>query len=1139
MCWHQKQKRLPSSSITIGQADWKTSNYVSTTKYNLFTFLPLFLFYQFKTFGNWFFLLICIVQFFPSLNPYGTNTTIIPLVVIILAAAAKEIFEDFGRLVADRRVNRQIVLICKQEEDAKNWKWERIHWAQLKVGQVVKIMKNEFIPADIILLSSSEPAGVAYIETSNLDGETNLKIRQALPKTARIIDDDKIKALCSSLSKVECDPPSPALYEFHGVIKINNSFEMLRKESDEHHKAICSLGTNQLLPRGCRLQNTDWVYGVAVYAGRCTKLVLNTGGTRTKVSLVERITNCIMMIQFGFLVFMALFNACMGCSSISKVYYYMPYFRENFHRPHIFPTLIGLIIFYSGLIPISLNITLEMIQLFQAYFIQQDLNLYDEHSDTKAEVRSSNLNSQLGQVRYIISDKTGTLTQNKMRFKMCTIGGVKYGSMKMAKFMDERILEDLINNADNAKAIREFLTLLAICHMIVPEKVTNSEKQKVVYHSPSPDEKALVKCARDLKFIFHTRTPQCVYIEAMGVQEKYDILHVLEFTSNRKRMGVIVRCPDKKLKLYIKGSDNVIFPRLTSNSDKSTISKTTEHLVHFANLGLRTLCMAVCVLSEEEYEKWEPGYHRASIALEGREKLIEEEAEKIEKNLELLGASAIEDKLQEGVKKTIEHLIEGGIIIWVLTGDKLETAQSIGYSCGLIDPFTPILVLSERNPEETANKINTYLDSFANKKIKISLIVSGESLGHALKKQYKMQFLYLASLSSTVICCRCSPAQKAAVVKSLKNWSDGTVLAIGDGANDIAMIQAADIGIGISGEEGLQASLAADYSIAQFRFLERLIFVHGAISYHRITKVILYFFYKNIVQTLTMFLYEFHTLFADSAIMDSWSMVMFNIFFTSWPPLAIGIWDRLLPFEVMIDYPALYYLSQSSETFSLKTYFTWMFTGLVHAMVISTIAYRTFKNDVLWYTGRVANYYVMGTVINIAIVIVVNLKAVMETDSITIMSWIALFGSIIMLFIFLFSYCLTSPASPIIKVQPGMADTILHVLSSPTALAYVIFVVLVSLSFDLLIKLLQRSLYRTIRDEVVSQEFDVKQFDDLYYPLVKVKEIFSKASESALSLVNMQTKQRGYSFSQDEGPAVSQSDVVRLYDSRVPRMFRS
>uniref|UniRef100_A0A1I7W5D2 Phospholipid-transporting ATPase n=1 Tax=Loa loa TaxID=7209 RepID=A0A1I7W5D2_LOALO len=921
-------------------------------------------------------------------------------------------------------------------------------------------MKNEFIPADIILLSSSEPAGVAYIETSNLDGETNLKIRQALPKTARIIDDDKIKALCSSLSKVECDPPSPALYEFHGVIKINNSFEMLRKESDEHHKAICSLGTNQLLPRGCRLQNTDWVYGVAVYAGRCTKLVLNTGGTRTKCS-------------WRYLTHVWVVVVSVRCIIIC----------------HIFA----------------------------------DLNLYDEHSDTKAEVRSSNLNSQLGQVRYIISDKTGTLTQNKMRFKMCTIGGVKYGSMKMAKFMDERILEDLINNADNAKAIREFLTLLAICHMIVPEKVTNSEKQKVVYHSPSPDEKALVKCARDLKFIFHTRTPQCVYIEAMGVQEKYDILHVLEFTSNRKRMGVIVRCPDKKLKLYIKGSDNVIFPRLTSNSDKSTISKTTEHLVHFANLGLRTLCMAVCVLSEEEYEKWEPGYHRASIALEGREKLIEEEAEKIEKNLELLGASAIEDKLQEGVKKTIEHLIEGGIIIWVLTGDKLETAQSIGYSCGLIDPFTPILVLSERNPEETANKINTYLDSFANKKIKISLIVSGESLGHALKKQYKMQFLYLASLSSTVICCRCSPAQKAAVVKSLKNWSDGTVLAIGDGANDIAMIQAADIGIGISGEEGLQASLAADYSIAQFRFLERLIFVHGAISYHRITK----------------FLYEFHTLFADSAIMDSWSMVMFNIFFTSWPPLAIGIWDRLLPFEVMIDYPALYYLSQSSETFSLKTYFTWMFTGLVHAMVISTIAYRTFKNDVLWYTGRVANYYVMGTVINIAIVIVVNLKAVMETDSITIMSWIALFGSIIMLFIFLFSYCLTSPASPIIKVQPGMADTILHVLSSPTALAYVIFVVLVSLSFDLLIKLLQRSLYRTIRDEVVSQEFDVKQFDDLYYPLVKVKEIFSKASESALSLVNMQTKQRGYSFSQDEGPAVSQSDVVRLYDSRVPRMFRS
>ncbi|VDN06665.1 unnamed protein product [Thelazia callipaeda] len=447
----------------------------------------------------------------------------------------------------------------------------------------------------------------------------------------------------------------------------------------------------------------------------------------------------------------------------------------------------------------------------------------------------------------------------------------------------------------------------------------------------------------------------------MGQEEKYDILNVLEFTSSRKRMGVVVRCPDGKLKLYIKGADTVIFPRLSTNSNKHLSDKTIEHLIDFANLGLRTLCMAMCVLTKQEYDEWEPGFHQASLALEKREVLIEREAEKIEKNLILLGASAIEDRLQNGVKATIAHLIEGGIAIWVLTGDKLETAQSIGYSCGLIDQDMPILLLSENTAEETGNKIKVYIHDFSRRKIKISLIVGGESLTHALQKRNKMRFLHLTSLCATVICCRCSPAQKASVVKLLKRWTDGTILAIGDGANDVA-----DIGVGISGEEGMQASLAADYSIAQFQ-----------------------------------------------------------------------------------------------------------------------------------------------------------------------MSWIALGGSVAMLFIFFFAYCLTSPASLIIKVESAMANTIFHVLTSPIAIAYMVFVVLVSLSFDLLIKVLQRSLYRSIRDEVVSQEFDVKQFSDLYYPLVKVKKIVAKASESALSLVNIQPKLRGYSFSQDEGPAVC--DVVRLYDSRVPK----
>uniref|UniRef100_A0A9J2QAG0 Phospholipid-transporting ATPase n=1 Tax=Ascaris lumbricoides TaxID=6252 RepID=A0A9J2QAG0_ASCLU len=597
-------------------------------------------------------------------------------------------------------------------------------------------------------------------------------------------------------------------------------------------------------------------------------------------------------------------------------------------RPHLSVSILSMIITYSGLIPISLLVTLEMIALFQTYFIRQVHNA--------AEIRE--FLSLLAICHTVVPEKS------------------KDGS--------------LVYHASSP----EFLSLLAICHTVVPEK---SKDGSLVYHASSPDEAVLVACARQLKFFFHTRTPFCVYISAMGKEEKYEVLNVLEFTSTRRRMGVIVKSPSSKIKLYIKGAE---------------LRETSRSFILQGNIkGYRTLCMAVTELTDKEYMEWEPGYYRASIALDSREMLIEQQAEKIERNLRLLGATGIEDKLQEGVKATIANLALGGMNIWVLTGDKIETAQNIGFSCGLIKPDMPtlvcnfhfrrfclsippsclgvkatianlalggmniwmltgdkietaqnigfscglikpdmptlvcnfhfrrfclsippsclvisegspektrdrlrsyindiysshcaikiaLIVISEGSPEKTRDRLRSYINdiysshcaikialivisegspektrdrlrSYINDiysshcAIKIALIVSGQgyflamlylfisfnhckttsfskkeafkSLGHLLKDMMDIEFFFLASRCSCVICCRCSPMQKAAVVKLIQNYCDGATLAVGDGANDVAMIQAADVGVGICGEEGMQASLAADYSIAQ------------------------------------------------------------------------------------------------------------------------------------------------------------------------------------------------------------------------------------------------------------------------------------------------------------------------------------
>ncbi|XP_059503424.1 phospholipid-transporting ATPase IA isoform X4 [Stegostoma tigrinum] len=647
------------------------SNHVSTAKYNPLTFLPRFLYSQFRRAANSFFLFIALLQQIPDVSPTGRYTTLVPLLFILLVAAIKEIIEDIKRHNADSGVNK------KKAQVLRNRAWEIVHWEKVAVGEIVKVTNGEHLPADLVILSSSEPQAMCYIETSNLDGETNLKIRQGLSQTAEIKDIDSLMNLSG---KLECESPNRHLYDFVGNIRFDG-------------KSTFPLGQDQILLRGAQLRNTQWVIGIVVYTGHDTKLMQNTTQAPLKLSNVERITNLQILLLFGVLLFMSLvcaIGSTIWTSRHAAGDWYLDlsgsgvaYFGLNF---------LTFIILFNNLIPISLLVTLEVVKFIQAFFINWDMDMIYQPTNTPAMARTSNLNEELGQVKYIFSDKTGTLTCNIMEFKKCTVAGIAYGKGESSNeenaFQDPSLLENLQGNHPTAPIICEFLTMMAICHTAVPER----EVDKIIYQASSPDEGALVRAAKQLGFVFSGRTPNSVIIEALGQEEKYELLNVLEFTSNRKRMSVIVRMPSGKLRLYCKGADTVIYERLSESSRYKDI--TLKHLEQFATEGLRTLCFAVAEVSETMYRDWLEIYQRASTALQNRLLKLEESYELIEKNLQLLGATAIEDRLQDNVPETIETLSKADIKIWILTGDKQETAINIGHACKLLTKNMGLLVLN-------------------------------------------------------------------------------------------------------------------------------------------------------------------------------------------------------------------------------------------------------------------------------------------------------------------------------------------------------------------------------------------------------------------------------------------------------------
>ncbi len=1029
-------RRHPYRHIRLGETQeyFYKDNFVKTSKYTFYfgvwNFLPKFLLEEFnpKTkIANCYFFVIALLQLIPAVsNTGGIPTTFIPLAAVVFVNGLFQVLEDLGRHRADAAANASQT----SRYDAGKKTWEMTNWSALQVGDFVKIVSREQIPADLLILGVSEdpglpPRGQCYVETKQLDGETNLKLRLAMPNTMASI-------------KSEAD-----LVNLRGNIQMehpNNFIDTLDGSLDVKLGAKEAIQPTNVLLRGCVLRNTDWAIGVVINTGHDTKIMMTSRETKAKTSNMESVVS-VQIIRIVCLLFVICFLGAIGATvwnsqnNVDSIWYLGGNVKSGGNAGGNFVVMFFyFFLLHATFIPVSLYVSMTVARALQSYFMMSDIDMYYEHIDAPAQVRTMTLNEELGQISHVFSDKTGTLTCNIMDFRKCSVNGKVYGmgiteiGKASWKLQGKEIPKDVLEGEELSKAnsrphvtfydrkydqlmadhanperarVQQFFRTLAICHDVIAEKVDGQVKLS----ASNPDDEALVCAAEYFGFKFFDRRDKFILIanRDTGKTEEVELLESIEFSSKRKRMSVIVRDIDGKIRMYIKGADTVINARLRKGQTQVS-EATNRDMAAFSDEGLRCLLVGSTDIDEKFFHEWRVRYKAAKTNLEEIEKkkklqpnLIEDCEEEVEKDIVLIGSTALEDRLQDGVPEAIALLAKAGIKIWVLTGDKEETAINIAVACNLVLPkqyMDQVIINSKNSPTREAMLKN--LDAadlrFLADKEKLgaqclprALIIDGPSLALATVtktmvsddvtacQMLKKKLLEFSQKCKAVVGCRVSPDQKREMVDLIKTGVPGVrTLAIGDGANDVAMIQEAHIGVGIKGEEGLQAVNASDYAIAQFRFLADLLLRHGRFNYVRMAGLVCYMFYKNIFMSLGQFWFNFFNAWSGQKYYNEAAIQLFNLLYTSFPIIVFAAYDKDITNTSCRLFPQDYQDCIKNVHFTTWRFWSWLVTGVVESILVSILPLFFLNNSDKF--GIEQSFWNAGTMCYTCIVVVSNMK---------------------------------------------------------------------------------------------------------------------------------------------------------------------
>ncbi|KAJ6475250.1 protein transporter [Mycena vitilis] len=917
-------------------------NIVRNQKYNVFTFLPIVFYEQFKFFFNLYFLLVAISQFVPALKIGFILTYIAPLAFVLTVTLGKEAYDDYQRNLRDREANSQKYLVLDPPSGDHSSALDRAYVdahahtravpsSSLRVGDLVRLEKNQRVPADLVLLHTSDAAGTCFIRTDQLDGETDWKLRVAVPECQKL-DEGQLTTLDA---EVYADTPIKDIHTFIGTFTLNTPAPAQAMQSAEsvplsHIPSVAPLTAENVLWSNTVLAAGSAV-GLVVYTGPETRAVMNTSHPETKVGLLDleinNLAKILCVVTFVLSVVLVALNGFRG-----PAYIY----------------IVRFLILFSSIIPISLRVNLDMGKTVYARQIMND------HEIPDTIVRTSTLPEELGRIEYLLSDKTGTLTQNEMEMKKLHMGTMSYGFDSMDEVAHQLAVAfgaekshkktgSLATGAqlatrgrrDMSSRVRDVVLSLALCHNVTP--VTNDDGS-VTYQASSPDEVAIVTWTESigLTLVFRDRT-RIELQTPSGARLSFDVLELFPFTSESKRMGIVVRDTQTGEITFLQKGADVVMARIVQRNDWLE-----EETANMAREGLRTLVMARKRVSAQMYADFKDRYHAASVRLDGRnEAMARVVAECLEHDLELLGLTGVEDKLQDDVKSTLELLRNAGIKIWMLTGDKIETARCIAISTKLVARNQYIHEVAKL---KTSDEVRNELE-FLQGKLDCCLVIDGDSLQLCLDL-FKNEFIEIATKLSAVVACRCSPTQKADVARLIRKHTRKRVCCIGDGGNDVSMIQAADVGVGIVGKEGKQASLAADFSVTQFSFLTKLLLWHGRNSYRRSAKLAQFVIHRGLIISVMQAVFSSIFFFAPIALYQGYLMAGYATIYTMAPVFSLVL-DRDVSEDLAILYPELYKETTKGRALSYKTFFKWLMISVYQGAAIMIMSLVLFETEFL------------------------------------------------------------------------------------------------------------------------------------------------------------------------------------------------